>query len=108
MIQNVTTFYTTLQHFTQLYTTSHNLQIFTQVYTTSRNKNFTTFFFCKNFAKKKLDTTFQKKTFQNTCRLKKEWLLLHPLTNRLVKNKKVRHVPRHIELTAVPKEISEQ
>ena len=30
----------------------------------------------------------------------KELLLLHPLTERLANNK-IRHVPRHIELTAV-------
>ena len=43
---------------------------------------------------------FPKKTSQKACQRQKSLLLLHPLTERLAKQKK-RHVPRHIELTAV-------
>ena len=52
---------------------------------------------------KKLKNYFSK-TFQKALPVKKELLLLHPLTERLVR-KKIRHVPRHIELTAVPMQI---
>ena len=45
-----------------------------------------------------------KKTSRKACQIKKSLLLLHPLIERLA-NKKVRHVPRHIELTAVPMQI---
>ena len=55
---------------------------------------------------KRKEKIFFKKTFQKACQKQKTLLLLHPLTERLAK-KKIRHVPRHIELTAVPKEISE-
>jgi hypothetical protein len=51
---------------------------------------------------------FFKKTFQKACQLKKKLLLLHPLTERLAKQKKEEHVPRHIELTAVLREILKQ
>ena len=50
---------------------------------------------------------FFKKTFQKACQLKKKLLLLHPLTERLVR-KQEEHVPRHIELTAVLREILKQ
>ena len=44
---------------------------------------------------------FLKKTSQKACQIKRSCLLLHPLNERIA-TKKVRHVPRHIELTAVP------
>ena len=50
---------------------------------------------------------FSKKTFQKACWLKKKLLLLHPLTERLVR-KQEEYVPRHIELTAVLREILKQ
>jgi hypothetical protein len=51
--------------------------------------------------RRKRKNIFQKKTSKKACQIKKELLLLHPLTERLAR-KKIRHVPRHIELTAVP------
>ncbi len=53
---------------------------------------------------KKAKKYFSKKTFQKACQKEKTLLLLHPLIEREA-NKKVRHVPRHIELTAVPMQI---
>ena len=53
---------------------------------------------------KKVKKIFFKKTFQKACQKEKTLLLLHPLIERLAQ-KKVRHVPRHIELTAVPMQI---
>ena len=50
---------------------------------------------------------FFKKNFTKSLPDKKELLLLHPLTERLAR-KKIRHVPRHIELTAVLREILKQ
>ena len=49
--------------------------------------------------KKRKINIFQK-TFQNTCQRQKSLLLLHPLNERIADLNK-RHVPRHIELTAV-------
>ncbi len=49
---------------------------------------------------KENEKIFFKKTSRKACRIKKSLLLLHPLIERLA-NKKRRHVPRHIELTAV-------
>ena len=45
-----------------------------------------------------------QKNFSKRLPEQKEMLLLHPLTERLAKQKE-EHVPRHIELTAVPMQI---
>jgi hypothetical protein len=57
--------------------------------------------------RKEGEKLFFKKTFQNACQIKKTLLLLHPLIERLAR-KKSRHVHRHIELTAVLREILKQ
>ena len=49
---------------------------------------------------------FFLKNFQIDLRDKKEVVLLHPLWE--ISEKIIRHVPRHIELTAVLREISKQ
>ena len=49
--------------------------------------------------RRKRKNIFQK-NFSKSLPEQKELLLLHPLTERLAR-KKIRHVPRHIELTAV-------
>jgi hypothetical protein len=55
-----------------------------------------------------------KKLSKNTCEIEKEVVLLHPLreTRRHCESNEVKkqeeHVPRHIELTAVLREISRQ
>jgi len=47
------------------------------------------------------------KNFKKSLPDKKEVVLLHPLNERIAKQKK-EHVPRHIELTAVLREILKQ
>ena len=48
----------------------------------------------------KRSENFIKKKFQKVLVIRKEVLLLHPLTERMATQKR-RHVHRHIELTAV-------
>jgi len=56
--------------------------------------------------KKKGMKISEKKTSKNICRFKISFLLLHPLCN--TSETKLKHVRRHIELTAVLREISKQ
>jgi hypothetical protein len=56
---------------------------------------------------KKAKKYFSKKNFTKSLPEKKEFATFAPANRKTSKQKKVRHVPRHIELTAVPKEISE-
>ena len=56
----------------------------------------------------KRDENFLKKKFQKVLVIKKEFLPCTRKQRKKFSEKEVRHVHRHIELTAVPKEISEQ
>jgi hypothetical protein len=49
-----------------------------------------------------------QKNFKIFLPVKKKLLLLHPLWETTKSEKQKEHVPRHIELTAVSKEISRQ
>ena len=52
----------------------------------------------------RLKIYFQKR-FKKACEKRKSFVLLHPLIERLAYKKQEEHVPRHIELTAVPMQI---
>ena len=54
---------------------------------------------------KRKEKIFFKKTFQKSLPERKDFVTFAPANRKTGTQKKVRHVPRHIELTAVPMQI---